>query len=56
MLISFPDINCLKVKPSEDTEKTLSFLSKHPKASFLSRARLQLLKFISQKKKLETVL
>lgn len=56
MLISFSDINCLKGRPSEDTEKTLSFLSKHPKASILSRTRLQLLKLRSQKKKLEIIL
>lgn len=53
---SHNDMKCLKAKPSEATEKTLSFLSKHPKASIRARARLQLLKLRAQTMKLETAL
>lgn len=48
--------NKVVAKPSLATEKTLSFLSKHSKASIRARARLQILKNKAQTLKLETAL
>ena len=44
------------VKPKDATEKTLTFLSSHEKASIRSRARLQQLRLKAQSEKLEAVL
>lgn len=48
--------NLKSVKPRVATEKSLKFLSKHPKASIRSFARLEILRIKANTEKLETVL
>lgn len=53
---NMPSSMGLKANPADATEKTLAFLSQHPKAAIRAKARLQILKNKALTLKLETAL